>query len=294
MKFRVVLSLLFLLLAAITTSSQQTSTTSQSEPPAQKETSAVSQTSGFAVEQALKILNDSDLAQTIKPSLQDAPCSYQNPAFPSLFLEDKGAIIDARSPSVTPLQPVTPDDSEYLVRFQSAEPVQAAVGQLLAMGEEWSAYGIRKIAVRAEEGPTNLSISHYNVADMITIAVILKRAGSDRTSLFNYGYEQDGHIFPSRSVRLWPCAGLRTSNGEVFARLFGDDGKPNVMQLSFPRLIGGKPLISDPHQKVEFRLVINQRVFETTFVVDPGDVLDGSEKVLYLPPSSRIKPKSSK
>ena len=64
---------------------------------------------------------------------------------------------------------------------------------------------------------------------------------------------------------------------------FGHDGKSKVLQLSFPRLIDGKPLISSLHEKVEFRLVVNQRVFETTFYINASDVLDGSENVLYLP-----------
>jgi len=80
---------------------------------------------------------------------------------------------------------------------------------------------------------------------------------------------------------------LRTANGQVFAHVvpeaFGHDGRSKVLQLSFARLIDGKPLISGLHEKVEFRLVVNQRVFETTFYINGGDVLDGSEKALYLP-----------
>jgi hypothetical protein len=55
------------------------------------------------------------------------------------------------------------------------------------------------------------------------------------------------------------------------------------LQLSFPRLIDGKPLISNVREKVEFRLVVNQRVFETSFFINASDVLDGSERTLYLP-----------
>ena len=57
----------------------------------------------------------------------------------------------------------------------------------------------------------------------------------------------------------------------------------HVLQLSFQRLIDGKPLISSQHEKVEFRMVVNQRVFETAFYINASDVLDGSEKTLYLP-----------
>jgi hypothetical protein len=235
--------------------------------------------------EALKVLNDSDWAHTVKPSLQDTPCTYQNPAFPGLYPEDKAAAVDARAPT-TPPDPVRPDDSEYLIRFQSAKPLQTAIQELLAMGEKWAAYGREYYPISENAGPTDLANRWYNIADMITIAVILKQAGPDGTSMFNYGYEDNGHKFPSHSLRLWPCAGLRTSNGEVSARIvqaFGHDGKSKVLQLSFPRLIDGKRLISNLHEKVEFRLVVNRRVFETTFYINASDVLDGSEKSLYLP-----------
>jgi hypothetical protein len=232
------------------------------------------------------VLNDSDWAHTVKPSLQNTPCTYQNPAFPGLYPEDKAVGVDATAPT-TPPDPVKPDDSEYLIRFQSSRPVQTANQELLAMGDKWSAYGAKKHQVSEDDGPTDLANSQYNVAGMVTIAVILKQAAPDGTSMFNYGYEDNGHKFPSHSFRIWPCAGLRTSNGEVFAHVapevFGHDGKSKVLQLSFPRLIEGKPLISNSHEKVEFRLVVNQRIFETTFYINASDVLDGSEKTLYLP-----------
>jgi hypothetical protein len=233
---------------------------------------------------ALKLLNDSDLAHTVKPSLQDTPCTYQNPVFPGLYPEANAARYDGTAPT-TPPGPVRPDDSEYLIRFQSAKPVQTAVQQLLDMGEKWSAYGTTKHQVKENDGPTDVANLRYNVADMITIAVLLKQVGPDGTSMFNYGYEDNGK-FPSRSFRVWPCAGLRTNNGEVHARVVPEmfpDGEAKVLQLSFPRLIDGKPLISNLHEKVEFRLVVNQRVFETVFYINASDVLDGSENSLFLP-----------
>ena len=235
-----------------------------------------------AVEQgALKVLNDSDWAHTVKPSLQDTPCTYQNAVFPDLYPKEKAFTLDATSPSRPP-DPVKADDSEYLIRFQSAKPVQTAVQELLAMGEKWSAYGTKEWPVHADDGPTNVANGWYNAADMITVAVILKRSAPDGTSLFNYGYEDNGRAFPSHSFRVWPCTGLRTTNGQVIAlavrQAFG-----HVLQLSFQRLIDGKPLISSQHEKVEFRMVANQRVFETTFYINASDVLDGSEKALYLP-----------
>lgn len=239
-----------------------------------------------AVEQeALKVVNESDWARTLTPTIQDVPCTYLNPAFPGLYPEDKAAGADARAP-VAPSEVVRPDGSEYLIRFQSAKPVQTAIQQLLALGEKWSFYGPVRL-VSETDGPTDLANGRYNVADMITIAVILKHPGPDGTSLFDYGYTDNGRIFPSGSFRVWPCAGLRTSNGQVFAHVVplisGNDGKSKALQLSFPRLIDGKPLISNVREKVEFRLVVNQRVFETSFFVNASDVLDGSERSLYLP-----------
>jgi hypothetical protein len=238
-----------------------------------------------AVEQeALKVLNDSDWAHTVKPGLQDTPCTYQNAVFPDLYPKEQAFTLDATAPTRPP-DPVKADDSEYLVRFQSAKPVQTAVQALLAIGEEWSGYG--SLSVPVHGGPTDLANGRYNVADLITIAVILKRSGPDGTSLFSYGYEDNGRGFPSHSFRLWPCAGLRTTNLQAIALVvpeaFGHDGKSKVLQLSFQRLIHGKPLISSLHEKVEFRMVANQRVFETTFYINASDVLDGSEKTLYLP-----------
>ena len=250
-----------------------------------QENSSSSPASSEAEQEALKVLNDSDWAHTVTPTIQDAPCTYENPAFPGLYPEDKASGADGRAP-VVPRDVVKPDGSEYLIRFQSAKPVQAAIQQLIAIGEKWSAYGAEN-RVSEAEGPTDLANGRYNVADMVTIAVILKRPGPDGTNLFDYGFKDNGRSFPSRSFLVWPCAGLRTRNGQVFAHLvpaaFGHYGKFKALQLSFPRLIDGKPLISKAHENVEFRLVVNQRVFETTFFINASDVLDGSERSLYLP-----------
>jgi hypothetical protein len=246
-------------------------------------------------QEALKVLNESDWAHTVTPTIQDAPCTYQNPAFPGLFPEDKAAIIDARDPGPSS-EVVKPDHAEYLIRFQSAKPVQAATRQLLALGEKWSFYGPER-PVSETDGPTDLANARYNVPDMITIAIILKHQGPDGLSLFDYGYSDNGRVFPSRGFRVWPCAGLRTGNGQVFAHVVpvahGSGGKFRALQLSFPRLIDGKPLISNVREKVEFRLVVHQRVFETSFLINTSDLLDGSERSLYLP-SAFTDPKETK
>jgi len=54
---------------------------------------------------------------------------------------------------------VKPDDSEYLIRFQSAKPVQTAVQQLLAIGEKWSAYGAKQYHVSQTDGQTDVANS---------------------------------------------------------------------------------------------------------------------------------------
>lgn len=241
-----------------------------------------------AIEQeALNVLNDSDWAHTVTPSLQDAPCSYKNPAFPGLYPEDRAAIVDEAAP-VVPTEAVKPDSSEYLIRFQSTKPVQAAIQRLLGMGEKWSAYRGEEHYASKDDHPTDLPNAYYNELDMITIAVILKRGNPNGPNLFDYAFKNQRHGW-SNSFRVWPCAGLKTGNGQVFAHLmptsvFGHPGEPRALQFSFPRLlVDGKPLISNPHEKVEFRLVVNQRVFEATFYINASDVLDGSERSLYLP-----------
>ena len=86
----------------------------------------------------------------------------------------------------------------------------------------------------------------------------------------------------------YACAGLRTNSGQVFpytVRPWAHDGQSTVMQLLFRKRVEGKPLVSGANQKVAFRLVLKQRVFETSFVVNSADVLDGSERVIYLAPA---------
>ena len=69
---------------------------------------------------ALKLLNDSDWAHTVKPSLQDTPCTYQNPAFPGLYPEDKAAGVDATAPTAPP-DPV-PAVAEFRILYSSRSP----------------------------------------------------------------------------------------------------------------------------------------------------------------------------
>jgi hypothetical protein len=59
-------------------------------------------------------------------------------------------------------------------------------------------------------------------------------------------------------------------------------GHPAIT-MSFPSLVEGKPLINKLDEKVEFRFVILQRVFETTFTINAKDLPDGSQTGLYFP-----------
>lgn len=236
-------------------------------------------------EEALQVLNDSPWAHTVTTSTQDAPCSYENPVFPGLFAADKARILDSQL-LFPASSSVKPDHAEYLVRLISLKPIQAAVERLVR-DERWAPYGEHRVSMSEEGGPTNPAERHYNWGDLITVAVILKHPGPEGESFIDYAFK-DGKIFPAVGVYLGACAGLRTTNGQVayvLGNLGGDlnPGGFSAIQLAFPRFVDGKPLISHTKEKLEFRFVANQRVFETTFTVDPTDMLDGSEAYLYLP-----------
>jgi len=211
--------------------------------------------------------------------------------FPGLYERDWAAERDALLTSV-PAEPVKPDPSKYLIRFQSARPVQAAIEPLLAMGENWRACGEGKLEGNHSAAATDEQKHLYDEADMITIAVIQRRLTNGRYSLLDYAFRKKDGDFPSHTFRTFAFTVLRTSHGAVHADLagwdggviFDEDGRPlpRGILFSFPRLANGKPLISKVNQKVEFRMVVNQRVFEATFYVSPEDVLDGSEKSLTL------------
>jgi hypothetical protein len=66
----------------------------------------------------------------------------------------------------------------------------------------------------------------------------------------------------------------------VFAR--GTTTKASTIIMSFPSIVDGKPLISHPDEKLEFRFILNQRV-ETTFIVNSTDLFDGTKTVMHTP-----------
>jgi hypothetical protein len=43
------------------------------------------------------------------------------------------------------------------------------------------------------------------------------------------------------------------------------------------------PISYHCEEKLELRVILNQRVFETTFIVNPVDLFDGTETVLRTP-----------
>jgi len=53
--------------------------------------------------------------------------------------------------------------------------------------------------------------------------------------------------------------------------------------MSFSRIVDGKLLISHRAEKLEFRFILDQRVFETKFIVNSTDLFDGTETVMHAP-----------
>ena len=63
----------------------------------------------------------------------------------------------------------------------------------------------------------------------------------------------------------------------------GKSNKVSAIIMSFPSNVDGKPLGSHREEKLEFRFILNQRVFETTFMVNSTDLFDGTETRMYTP-----------
>lgn len=235
-------------------------------------------------EEALRALNDSPWAKTVKPSTQDMGCGWKNPAIPGAYSEDHGERIEILEPTDPPVS-VKPDGAEYLIRWQSVRQMQAAVQRLLALGDQWKEYGYDQGEVGGS--PTDLANGRYNTADMFGVSIILKHKGPNSESFWDYLLNQPQRSFPAHGVHLWPCSGLKTEEGITFAYVatMGHLGyeKPAIT-MWFPSLVHGKQLITKPEEKVEFRFVAKQRVFEATFTVNAADLtISRSEQVLYTP-----------
>lgn len=165
-------------------------------------------------------------------------------------------------------------------------PCRLQWNDYLALPEKWRNY---RTGYGLEPGlkPTNLEERWYNLADEITIVIVLKRPGPGGTSFRDYAFSRKDEP-KSGMMHLWPCAAVKTANGVTTAVVGGpvrDDGwhASKDITLSFPSIFKGKPLISHPNEKLEFRFIANQRVFETTFYVNPTDLFDGTETVLRIP-----------
>jgi hypothetical protein len=238
--------------------------------------------------EALHVLNDSPWAHTITTTTQDSQCDWEHPAYDGLFPE----VLARREDSISPTAPaaeVKPDGAEYLVRLASVKPMQAAVERLMSLDDKWKVY---RSGAGLEPGnrPTNLEERWYNIADEITVAIVLKRPGPEGQSFRDYAF-RDSKFYPSVGVvHLWPCAAVRTANGQVSAVVGGlgesKDHSPAAFSLSFPSKYQGKPLITHQNEKLQVRIILNQRIFETTFYVNGTDLFDGTETIMYIP--SRI------
>ncbi len=234
--------------------------------------------------EALQVLNDSPWAHTITATTQDTPCDYEHPPFPGLFCEDMAQIADSRSPKF-PAESVKPDGAEYVVRLVSVKPMQAAAERLVNLDEKWAVYR-NGIGLEPGSKPTDMAESWYNPSDEIAVVVTLKRPGPGG-SFLNYAFKErsDGVTFIAH--HHFVCAGIRTANGQIHAvtsRLGqGNDNKVSAIVIFFPSTMDGKPLITHRDEKVEFRMDLNQRVFETKFIVNPRDLFDGTETLMRTP-----------
>lgn len=238
--------------------------------------------------QALQVLNDSPWARTITTSTQDFQCEYEHPAYPETlktYTHESAERWDSLTP---PAADVKPDGAEYLVRLVLVKPLQAAVERLISLDyTKWAHYD-GGFALEPGSKPTNLAERWYNPADEITVSILLKHPGPNGASFHDYAFPRK-NVPESGLYHLWPCAAVKTATGVRTAVLGGpsvyQDGTPcDILTLSFPSTVKGKPLISNPNERLEFRFVANQHVFEATFYVNPSDLLDGTETVLRIPP----------
>ena len=237
--------------------------------------------------EALQVLNDSPWAHTVTNTVQNTQCDYEHPVYAGLFTEETAQRVDSLTPT-PPAKEVQPDGAEYVVRLVSVKPMQAAVERLISTDEKWARY---RGGVGLEPGakPTNLAEGWHNPADEITIAVMLKHAGPHRGSFRDYAFKDNGSGVSVAVRHFFACTGVRTANGQIHAVTGGlgvdKDHKASAIYMSFPSVVDGRPLITHRDEKLEFRFIANQRVFEATFYVNPADLFDGTETVIHIPPT---------
>jgi hypothetical protein len=227
--------------------------------------------------EALQVLNDSPWARTVTTTTQDSQCDYKHPAFAGMCTDDLAQRMDSITPSLEPVA-VKPDGAEYVIRLVSVKPMQAAVEKLISLDHKFCGSGV----VLHHEKPTNVEEHFYNPADF------LKRPGPDGASFLDYAFDKDKWVFPGRRMRdLLPCTAVRTPDGQSSAVIFsigvGKNGNPSAVWFSFPSHHERRALISHPGERLQFRFIADQRVFEVTFTVNPSDLFDGSEQLLRIP-----------
>lgn len=234
--------------------------------------------------EALQVLNDSPWAHPVEAALQSTPCDYEHPAFPGMYPEGLAQSLDLGSAHHT-TEPVQPDGAHYVVRLNSVKPMQAAAQRLVRIGEKYSSYE-EGYGLEAGSKPTSLPDFDYNPADLLTFSVILKQAGPSGESFKDYAFRE------TEVRNFWACTGIRTPNGQYHGVVaiptgltISKNGERTGIGVLFPRVVDGKPLIARRGEKLEFRLILNQRVFETTFYVSPDDLFDGTETFLRIPPT---------
>jgi hypothetical protein len=186
-------------------------------------------------------------------------------------------IADSRSPKF-PAESVKPNGAEYLVRADAS---------LLRKISQPGAPYRRGIGLEPGSKPTNMAEAWYNPADETTVVLTLKRPGPGGASFLDYAFEdmQTGALFTAHY--FFTCAGIRTANGQIYAVMArmgqGNDNSVWAIIMSFPSTVDGKSPISHHDEELEFRLVLNQRVFETKFIVNPRDLSDGTETLMRTP-----------
>jgi len=240
--------------------------------------------------EALQVLNDSPWAHTVTTTTQDFQCDYEHPAFPGMYTDEVARRKDSFTTALES-RAVKPDGAEYVIRLVSVKPMQAAVERLMSLDEKWADRYYFGVVLEDHQKPTNLEEHFYNPADLMTIAVVLKRPGPGGTSFLDYAFDKEQKAFPGPRIRhLWPCAAIRTPDGQSGAVIASPGGvdkngnaSPSAAWFSFPSSHAGKPLVSHSGEEVQFRFIADQRVFETTFTVNLSDLFDGSEEVLRIP-----------
>jgi len=240
-------------------------------------------------EEAVQVLNDSPWARPITTTTQDFQCNYEHPVFPGMYSEERARELDFIVPT-SPAAEVKPDGAEYVVQFLSVKPMQAAIARLLALDEQkWKGY-FGGTGLAPGSPPTNLEEHWYNLADELAVSIVLKKPGPGGASFRDYAFprvDKEGHIASGSGPKYSPaCGAVRTANGVGHWCASGpvaiDErrAQPTSITVFFASTANGKPLISHANEKVEFRYITDQRVFEATFYVSPKDLFDGTETTL--------------